>query len=146
MILYPVDWSAHSLGVANYMREHAEERGLNPDDMWLLGLLHDIGNIYDNDGHAEFGATMLAHAGFKPSLLNAVRHHMLPGNKVRELYGESALTAEYNLLVEADGHVDSKGRRVTLEERLEDVRSRYGENHKVYKTSLEGYKYLKSIE
>lgn len=26
MILYPTDWAAHSLGVANYMREHASER------------------------------------------------------------------------------------------------------------------------
>ena len=32
-------------GVAEYMYAHAEDRGLNKDSMYLLGLLHDIGYV-----------------------------------------------------------------------------------------------------
>ena len=37
--------TAHMIGVAEYMRERAKDYGLNPDIMYAVGLLHDIGYI-----------------------------------------------------------------------------------------------------
>ena len=146
MIQKPVEWSAHSLGVANYMREHAEERGLSPDDMFICGLLHDVGDVYGEYGNESIGALMLAHVGMKSSIVSAIRLHSLSGYKVEELYGINAVTPEYKLLLEANMRVDNRGNRVTYEERLEKLLFLYGKEHEVYRTCYDLCMYLKELE
>lgn len=121
-------------------------RGLNPDDMFICGLLHDIGKLYNNNCHEAMASVMLSRVGLNNRITGAIRLHGLSGDKVKSLFSEYALTAEYNLLLEADFHVNGKGEVVTMEDRLLDLKSRYGEHSKTYKDSLDIYRYLKSIE
>mgnify|MGYP000442905199 FL=1 len=57
---------AHNIGVAEYMRENAEKYGLPADEMYVMGLLHDIGYIKQHKGHEEYGAELLETMGLKP--------------------------------------------------------------------------------
>lgn len=146
MLRQPANWSAHSLHVAYYMRANAERMGLDPDEMFICGLLHDIGYtaINEDERHELIGSEMLRKIGVKDNIIHAIKLHGYSIDKVIEIYGKEALTAEYYLLTEADGHIDSKGNYVSYEERLEDTKSRYGEDSYEYKNSLECYNSLKS--
>lgn len=59
---------AHNIGVAEYMRENAEKYGLPADEMYVMGLLHDIGYIKQHKGHEEYGAELLETMGLKPDM------------------------------------------------------------------------------
>ena len=37
----------HMFGVAQFMYEQVPKYNLNPEEMYILGLFHDIGYIYD---------------------------------------------------------------------------------------------------
>ena len=51
---------AHMHGVAEWMYTHAEEYGCeNKDEMYLLGLIHDIGYLYGSkEDHEQKGAEL----------------------------------------------------------------------------------------
>ena len=54
----------HSKGVAEVMYELANE---NKAEMYLLGLLHDIGKLGGFKNHEKNGAKLLVHMGLKYS-------------------------------------------------------------------------------
>lgn len=68
---------AHNIGVAEYMRENAEKYGLPADEMYVMGLLHDIGYIKQHKGHEEYGAELLETMGLKPRYVYAIKYHGL---------------------------------------------------------------------
>jgi HD superfamily phosphohydrolase YqeK len=112
----------HSLGVARKAAEFGEKiMGWEPkkcQDMFVLGLLHDIGYEYTDTffDHSFVGGEILRRAGYK--YWNEVYCH-----GIDDCIYESE---ELDILNLADMHVGYDGRDVSIEERLEGVRNRYG--------------------
>lgn len=136
----------HSYAVAWYMCVKAESRGLDPELMFLLGLLHDIGREFGNDAHEAVGASLLVKLHSKPNYIYALRYHGMPPTEIIDKYGEEALTPELLLLLEADMHVNNLGILVSYEDRLTDIRNRYGAESQEYKNSEQIVTYLKVKE
>lgn len=132
----------HSLAVARYMYSHAGDIYDNPTeeerrDLWLLGFLHDIGREFsEKDGkyHGLVGADMLYRAGFK-NFYEVGRHGI-----------EFDSTRELKLLNEADWHIDSRGRKTSLKERLKNVEKNHGKHSKAYQCAEKMYETLKESE
>ncbi len=117
----------HIIAVANLMKEKAPLLGLDPDQMFVLGYLHDVGYAVQTDKlHSYFGGEILKKAGYKYH--QEVCNH---GNPYTE-YTSSAL----DLLNYCDMHINSNGELVSYEERLEDIKARRGEDSIEYKNSL----------
>ena len=52
----------HMFGVAEFMYTEAPKYGLNPEEMYVLGLLHDVGYIFDDwHNHEENGEITFLH-------------------------------------------------------------------------------------
>lgn len=124
----------HILGVARKsyefalkMRPHDEKYA---EDMFLLGLLHDLGYEFTETGkgHALIGGEILKRSGYK--YWEEVAGHGYSENAV--------MTDELFILNCADMSVGSDGRNCTMSERLEDISVRYGKNSYAYiKATLE---------
>lgn len=133
----------HSIGVAEFMAEWATthpERGYGPDEMYVLGLLHDIGKIYpivrETDdgievddsvknpykGHGRKGADLLERLGFIYS--KEVRHHGHPEDPY--------YSCKLMLLNLADMSVDGTGQVIPVERRLRSIKRRYGDDSEEY--------------
>lgn len=119
---------AHMVGVAEWMRERAEDYGLNGSVMYAIGLLHDIGYIEGRVGHEQRGAEILSAIGIDEDIRFAIAHHGENPYKVQEEYGKDAITPEFVLMLEADWSIDAKGYRVGFDKRIEDLKQRYGDN------------------
>lgn len=128
---------AHMHGVAEYMYRHAPKYNLNPDDMYLLGLLHDIGYLYGKDGHEQRGAELLYDNYYSLKYVMVVEMH---GTILSEIEHPSN---ELLLLVEADMHVDMSGENVGYEKRLEGVAARHGIDSQAYLICKENVHFLR---
>ena len=107
----------HSFAVANKMVEL--NKGKNSNEVFLIGYLHDIGYQFtDNRSqHNKVGGEILKNLGF--TFWKEIYYH-----------GEDNCDyqSEYlDLLNSADMMIDSKGNDVGFENRLEDIKNRYGE-------------------
>ena len=124
---------AHMHGVAEWMYEHAEEYGCkNKDEMYLLGLIHDIGYIYRNkEEHEQRGAELLGINTYYGKFVQA--HGLTPQEYMtcNECF-DSEIPNEMILLWTADMMVDSKGNVVGFKARLDDIKKRYGIDSKPY--------------
>ena len=115
------DRANHSLEVAKQMYEKALEQ---TDDefyarkMFHLGIVHDIGYQFSENtkDHPHAGGLFLKEDGYE--FWEEVYEH---GNPDVE-----SPTKELMLLNWADMHTDGKGNRVSFEERLRDIKNRYG--------------------
>lgn len=127
------DRIAHMHGVAEYMYAHAADYKLDPEEMYILGLLHDIGYIQGfKEGHEQYGAEML----FQKLPLRGLsmkccieRHSQIP----QSFSWNSELCRKQYLLLEADMKIDGKGRYAGYNGRLKDIAERYGSESEVYK-------------
>ena len=137
---------AHSIGVAEYMRERAEDYGLNPNTMYVVGLLHDIGYLGGREGHEQRGADLLDAMGLGYFYHFAIEHH---GENLYDVQkrcvGDEPLLFVV-LLVEADMSVDARGYRVGFEGRLADLGRRYGEDSAAYKTAMGNIQFIKEYQ
>lgn len=129
---------AHMHGVAEWMYEHAEEYGCaNKDEMYLLGLIHDIGYIYGNkEEHEQKGAELL---GLNTYYGKFVQAHGLTPQEYMDCNGcfDSEIPNEMILLWTADMMVDSKGNVVGFKARLDDIEKRYGIDSESYRICKE---------
>ena len=116
----------HVTAVANYMYEHAGEYGLKPEQMYTLGLLHDIGYIHGSVGHSAYGADLLSRMGLDDRFTYAIANH---GEDLSLMF---VVSPELKLLVEADLQIDSEGNFIGFEKRLEQIRERYGKTSVQY--------------
>lgn len=129
---FPESRYRHCYGVGKRMYEYAKNKlhwdERYCDEMFVLGNLHDIGYEIDPDafGHDIVLADILGGNGYKYS--NEIRYH----SKLQEKY----MSEELKLLYFADATVDGFGRFCTLDERLEDLKRRHGEDSEVYIESV----------
>ena len=129
---------AHMHGVAEWMYKHAEEYGCeNKDEMYLLGLIHDIGYIYGNkEEHEQKGAELL---GLNTYYGKFVQAHGLTPREYMNCNGcfEYEIPNEMILLWTADMMVDSMGNVVGFKARLDDIEKRYGIDSESYRICKE---------
>ncbi|CCY08349.1 MAG: HD domain-containing protein [Coprobacillus sp.] len=120
----------HSLGVARYMQKYASERLLNDDlasEYFVLGYLHDIGEefVYDKKDHAKVGGTILKSQNYK--YWKEVYHHGDPNTPYMSVALMVLNLAE--LCVQNDGTV------CTIEQNLERLKNKFGEDSVQYKNT-----------
>ena len=127
----------HSYGVANKMVEIGKLLKLDNnllDDLFIIGINHDMGCEFDKNNHAEVGGNKLNELGFK---------------YYKEVYYHGRIQDEYNslyldILNMADMMIDKYGNDVDYDKRLKDIKSRYGNDNAIYKRCLELVDYLKN--
>ena len=116
------DRKGHIWGVAELMKDYAEKENLSSDEVeeyYMLGLLHDVGYEFaepkDYQRHNVIGGGILKKLGYK---------HW------KEVYYHGEVNPEYtshllDILEWADMHIDSVGKYVSLDGRLEELSERY---------------------
>lgn len=117
----------HSIGVARKLYEMSLQRGWDVEKakkMFVLGFVHDIGYEFADtqSEHADKGADVLKQCGFQ--FANEVLYH----GKIQQEYSSD----ELYLLNVADFLVGSDGSPVSVEERMEGIAQRYGEESSQY--------------
>lgn len=122
----------HILGVARKAYSIAKEMGYDENfarRMFMIGWNHDVGYEFSekSDDHAEIGAEMLIQlmGSFDESYHAIEKHGCYTDNE----------TIEWKIINMADMLVDSRGNNVTVSQRLDDIKERYGESSEVYKTA-----------
>lgn len=146
----------HMRGVAEYMYQNAEKYGLDPEQAYTVGLLHDIGYINesaakrdfdffdDKYGHEVYGALLLEKMGFKNRDIHfAIMFH---GTSPFELLDITRKNPWLQLLWEADMSIDKYGNRVGFDKRLSDIGHRYGFESDAYRTACDTVAYLQMLE
>lgn len=114
----------HSLAVAVKMKEIAllnqDKYPVNPDDAFILGMLHDIGYEFSEDQkeHANKGGLVLKEQNYKYWL--EIYYHGIPQNE----YDSPML----RLLNYVDMITGPTGEYMTIQQRIDDIAIRYGEN------------------
>ena len=118
----------HSISVARKMVEIAKINQLSDEeikDCFIIGYLHDIGYEFTDNGidHNIIGGEILKNNNFK---------------YWKEIYYHGEIDIEYeslylDILNQADMQIDKYGNDVGYDERLNDIKKRYGEKSKVYK-------------
>ncbi len=145
---------AHMVGVAEYMRENCTKYGLediaDKDQLYTIGLLHDIGYLEGRQDHEKSGADMLEKMDIKPLYREAILLHGKTPKDAAEYYNISIEELEFKnpvllLLWEADMKIDAAGYNVGYYGRLNDIGERYGYDHIAYKTASDVVTYLKHI-
>jgi len=120
------DRNKHIFAVARLMKEKANSVGLDAEEMFTLGLLHDIGYEFGgSEEHHLIGYEVLKKQNYKYA--NEVLYHGKPTDEYSSLV--------LDLLNFADMHIDKKGNYVTYEDRLADIKLRRGENSPHYQNS-----------
>lgn len=122
----------HMHGVAEYMYNNALSYGLDPEEMYILGLLHDIGYIRGRVNHGDIGGTIMSDLGYQDAVY-LIWHDVEPAEYLKQHDYPTVIPSALVLLWEADCRVDAKGNLVSFDERVEDVRERYGEDSDAFK-------------
>lgn len=135
---------AHMHGVAEYMYKHAEEFGCeNKDEMYLLGLVHDIGYLYGAKNHEQNGANLLGVDTYYGKFIFA--HGLTPQEYMQQnSCFPTEIPNELILLWTADMTVDFNGNEVGFIERLNDIGKRHGIDSEAYIKSKEKILWLQN--
>lgn len=145
---------AHMHGVSEYMYAHAGDFNaigkdkiykdpskpcLIPEDMYILGLLHDVGYLQGKSDHEEYGAVLLAKNGYGADKVAVIEKHGCILDEVKDIIPELVL------LIEADMHIDTdvKGLFVSFDKRLENVGKRHGFDSQAYKICKANIEWLR---
>ena len=114
----------HSIAVARKMRELAiaepKRYPVNPEDAFILGLIHDIGYEFSDDqrGHAFKGGEILKRQNYK--YWQEVYYHGIPQTEYN--------TPMLQLLNYVDLITSNTGEYVSIEERIRGITERYGKD------------------
>lgn len=129
---FPLSRYMHCHNVGLKMYHYAKEKlGWTEgkcQEMFVLGTMHDIGYELspDADKHNIVLGNILKRDGYKYA--NEIKYH----SYMQEEYD----TPEMRLLYFGDMTIDGYGKECTLNQRLEDIKIRHGENSDVYEESL----------
>lgn len=127
----------HLLGVADYMRDRAKDWGMDPDECYVIGFLHDIGYLRGKENHEKVGADIARKLGLNNRIVFAIENH---SETLRNFYNVTPLLA---FIAEADMSVDSRGNIVGFEGRLKDIEINYGKDSEDYKNSVDNIAFIK---
>ena len=120
----------HSLAVANKMIEIGEEKDLSEEqlkELFILGYNHDIGYRFgNNENHNIIGSNILKECNYK--YWKEVYYHGVPNSEYKSLY--------LDILNIADMSIDKYGNDVGFDKRLEDIKTRYGEESVQYQNCI----------
>ena len=117
----------HSIAVARKMIEIGKKHNLNNEqlqELFVLVFNHDIGYEFgNNENHRIIGGNILKHNNYK---------------YWQEVYYHGEIECEYSslyldILNKADMQIDKFGNDVGYDSRLEDIKTRYGENSNIYR-------------
>ena len=117
----------HSLAVARKMVEIGKKYNLNDEqlqELFTLGYNHDIGYEFgNNENHRIIGGNILKASNYK---------------YWQDVYHHGEITSEYHsmyldILNQADMQIDKYGNDVGYDNRLKDIKARYGKNSNIYK-------------
>lgn len=140
----PGPWEQHSEYVAEAARKIAAEcDGLDPEKAYVLGLLHDIGRRFgvSHLAHVYDGYHYLLELGYEDAARIALTHSFnlskiedyigrfdISEDKQAELVSLLSNTKldDYDYLIQLCDSIAKADSIVTLEERMNDVKSRYG--------------------
>ena len=123
-----LDRLKHSISVARKMVEIGETYNLTNEqlqELFLLGFNHDIGYEFNKNGieHNVTGGNILKDSNYK--YWKEVYYHGEPDSPYNSLF--------LDILNMADMQIDKYGNDVGYNERLEDIKKRYGYDSKPYK-------------
>ena len=130
----------HILGVARKCKEFAvkykPEDGEFAEDMFLLGMLHDMGYEFmeSNASHAFVGGGILKRSGYKYWQEVALHGDESVDNMSDELF----------ILNCADMSTGPSGEDFTFDERLAEIKSRFGVDSSPYKKCVIAVEKLKA--
>ncbi|MBR1778816.1 MAG: HD domain-containing protein [Alphaproteobacteria bacterium] len=138
-MITPARWQ-HILGVARRAKVLAEK--LRPQDeqfaqdMFLLGMLHDFGYEFSEEPgrHPEIGAEILKRQGYR-YWQEVANHGSVTVTEVSD---------ELFILSCADMTTGPNGESFTMQERIDNMSERYGENSHAHKKAIIGAKRLQS--
>lgn len=138
---------AHMVGVAEYMRDRADDYGIDGNVAYTAGILHDIGYLEGRVGHEEIGAEILEACGMHGEIVFAVASHAAELKQIPKEQVSPILV----LMVEADLSVDAKGFRVGFDKRLADIEKRYNvdktkNDNAIYQSVLSNIEYIKDYQ
>ena len=134
-----VDKMKHIHGVAEYMCFNANAYGCDSADMYLLGLLHDIGYVYGKESHAEYGSMLLKRNGYKFSDI-VIWHGHSPQDYLKVVGGK--IPNELRLLWTADLMISPDGKNIGWDSRLKEIGERLGFDSEAYKIAKETIEWL----
>ena len=131
----------HMYSVANYMRENAYKYGLKADEMYVVGLLHDIGYLQGRQNHSSYGAELLSSTfgNVNSNVIQAIRLH---DTICDEWENEAKDNVVLFLLVKADLSIDTQGRFIGRKARLKDIEKRYGRESIEYNVAISLNRYI----
>lgn len=133
--------AAHMHGVAEYCYRHATDAfyRLDPEEMYLLGYLHDIGYLLSGDGrrHEVDGAELLKKHGYDDWREVAEHGTLLNESDVND--------KKLILLIEADLKVDMSDKECGYDERLKGIVERHGKDSRAYELCRKNAEFLRSI-
>jgi hypothetical protein len=151
----PRRWS-HVQGVASTARTLAPVLADNTDLLTAAALLHDIGYapaLHDSGFHPLDGARYLRDAEHAdPMLCRLVAHHSCAIIEAEEYGLAIQLTDEFKPapkdladgLIYCDMTAGPDGQHMTIEQRLADIRERYGPSHPVTRALARSEPHLKA--
>lgn len=134
------DKQKHMFGVAEFMAKHAAEFDCKEDEMYVLGLLHDIGYIYGKPDHEKNGSKLMFELGYRDC--NFIEWHEMSPEEYKKALLVEDLPKKLLLLLTADLSVNTVGEDVGFDARLEEIKRNYGEDSASYKTSVDIVSYL----
>ena len=112
----------HCYAVAKKMVEIKKKKDLSEEqlkELFVLGYLHDIGYQFGtNENHNIIGGNILKDSNYK--YWEEVYYHGISDSKYKSIY--------LNILNKADMMIDKYGNDVGFDKRLENIKSRYGED------------------
>jgi len=141
--LNPGAWADHSRVAARCARKIAAAAGMNADKAYVLGLLHDVGRRFGRGhlmhvyhgyyymkglGYDDVARICLTHSFHKPDFSTYIGRHDIPDYQQEELKQllESLQFDDYDLLIQLCDCISRSMGVVSMEERMEDVKRRYG--------------------
>lgn len=131
----PKERILHMHGVAEYMYRNAEKYNLDKAQMYVVGLLHDIGYLFGKENHPISGSQLLKDLGFIYAE-DISLHGDVPKSQ--------DISNVLKLLLEADLTVGKDGTVVGYKRRLEDIGARLGFNSEAYAISKETVDFLEN--
>ena len=139
----PGIWGNHCRVVAHCAGKIAEACGMDSEKAYVLGLLHDIGRRFGirHLGHVSDGYSYMMSLGYDEAARICLTHSF-NGIKVEEYFGNfdttdeeleliktalaGAVTDDYDRLIQLCDSMAGSERVLCLEERMGDVKRRYG--------------------